>query len=466
MNRRRLEDEDREQGWKKGRKRNKKIFFFSFSFSFQLFFFFLMTHLVSADPLDFFCSGPHSRMSGCSGIAGSGGYEAVYFNPSLLPVRREIGLGFLFADQKPNIYKNGQKIEKAGNPLEDVSQLNIGLAFPLSDIPIFEKSKILENIYFGTTGYLPPSGRVVRVGNNMLREPSTLLYGNRNTRFSLYVGLGGRIPIENINIYLGGSVHSLAHLPIIVDANLSPDKDLLVIDGALELVEGFVGGAAFEYTWDRNFVRLGGVYRSSVGIEIPTSVRVNVLGDQALSLVASLFDVFTPSYLGGGLALGYRIEKLGLILSFDFVRYMFSDFKLPLLEVQEVEPTEFSALLPKNPVPKLRDVNVLKGGVRANLGVGEKTDVIVGAGLYLFPSPLVSQNSTLFVDSDRTVISGGGGLSFPSPGIIKGNIEILLSGQFHMLSKKDFSTVVDGNPVNTSIDGNLFSLSASLNFVF
>jgi hypothetical protein len=44
---------------------------------------FLVPYSV-AEPMDFYCSGPKSRMTGCTGIAASGGYESAFFNPALI----------------------------------------------------------------------------------------------------------------------------------------------------------------------------------------------------------------------------------------------------------------------------------------------------------------------------------------------------------------------------------------------
>jgi hypothetical protein len=70
---------------------------------------FLVSHSV-AEPMDFYCSGPKSRMTGCTGIAASEGYESAFFNPALISAKKNFGLGYLFASQKVEVELNGKKI--------------------------------------------------------------------------------------------------------------------------------------------------------------------------------------------------------------------------------------------------------------------------------------------------------------------------------------------------------------------
>jgi hypothetical protein len=404
-------------------------------------------------------------MMGCAGIAGKGGYESAFLNPALISERKSLGIGYLFASQKPEITLQNQKLEKIGNPLENVSDLNVGLSFSLADIPFLKKEKIFEYIGVGLAGVLPTSPQLIRVGNIMTKTPSTLLYGNRNTRFSIFTGLSGNIPIgENFKIFIGGSTFLLADLPIILEANLSPDKDFVIVDGALEGKTGFQGGIAFAYSSNPFYVKLGGTARSSIFLNIPTVVDAYLIGEKALSLSAKLIDSFIPSLLGVGIGGGYTTEKIGIHLAFDFVRYNFSKFKLSLLTVDKVEPTEvgniLNPLLPKTQVA-LQDINVIRLGLMEELNdtIG-KADILFGQGFSLFPSPLKTQQGTTFVDADRTILSAGVGLRGPSPILLQGDIEFIVSGQLHMLKKTEFDFPGVGK---SSISGNLPVISAVLN---
>jgi hypothetical protein len=422
---------------------------------------FLVHHSV-AEPMDFYCSGPKSRMTGCTGIAASSGYESAFFNPALISAKKNFGLGYLFASQKVEVELNGKKLDKVGNPLENVSQINAGLSWRLSDLPIFEESKVLEHISIGLASLLPTGKQLIRVGNVETKTPSTLLYGNRNSHFSAFAGLSGNIPVaENFKLFLGVGGYFFADLPIFIDANLSPDKDLVIIDGALESKPGFIGGAAVEYSSENIYMRVGGVGRSSLYINIPTKVNAYLTGEKILSLTAALVDSFVPGLFGVGLAGGYKSEAFSIHLGFDFARYQFSKFKPSLLEVQSIEPQEIggtlSGLLPKHEL-KLKDVNVIKVGGMGEIPAG-KTKFLIGAGLSLFPSPFENQINLFFVDSDRTIVSGGLGISAPSPFLVKGDLEFIVSGQLHMISQKQISS----QGKTASIKGNLPVISAVLN---
>lgn len=414
-----------------------------------------------ADPFDFYCSGPQARSIGCTGVAISEGYESAYLNPALISAAKKVGIGYLFSSQNLDVSIQGQK--KPGNPLEDVSLVYAGLSIALSDLSfIFEKSKILDNIHLGLSAALPPSGRLVRVSTSQTKIPSTILYGNRNTRFSAYIGLSGNIPIEKVKIYLGGGVHSLAKLPIYVDANFAPDRDLLGIDGWLELLEGFVGGIAIEANFESAFFRVGGVIRTPVQTEIPTSVNVKLAGDESVLLLnALLIEHYTAPYFGGGIGGGIKTSSLKLSLGADALQYKFSKLKLPLLEITGASPEQVKSLIPTHKLPEVEDILVIKGGASADIYdvIGE-ADIIIGAGASLFPSPLKSQNGSLFVDSDRLSISGGLGTRFKSPGVVKGEIEFILSGGVQIIQKKEFTET------NTSIGGTLPTISGTLNLTF
>lgn len=417
---------------------------------------------VYADPFDFYCSGPQARSIGCTGVAISEGYESAYLNPALISAAKKVGIGYIFSSQNVDVSFQGQK--KVGNPLEDVSLVHAGLSLALSDLSfIFEKSKILDNIYLGISAALPPSGRLVRVSSSGTKVPSTILYGNRNTRFSAYVGLSGRIPVDKHNIYIGGGVHSLAKLPIYVDANLAPDKDLLGIDGWLEVLEGFLGGIAFELNFEQAFIKIGGVLRTSVQTDIPTSIEAKLAGDETVLLInASFIEHYTPSYFGGGIGGGLKSSSLKIGAGVDVLQYKFSELKLPLLEITNASPEQVKTLIPPHKIPTLDDVLVIKGGVSADVYdvIAGEADIILGAGVSLFPSPLKSQNGSLFVDSDRFSISGGLGTRFKSPGVIKGEIEFIISGGVQMIQKKDFAET------GTSIGGTLPTISGTLNILF
>jgi hypothetical protein len=208
-------------------------------------------------------------------------------------------------------------------------------------------------------------------------------------------------------------------------------------------------------------MRVGGVGRSSLYINIPTKVNAYLTGEKILSLMAVLVDSFVPGLFGGGLAGGYKSEAFSIHLGFDFARYQFSKFKPSLLEVQSVEPQEIggtlSGLLPKHEL-KLKDVNVIKVGGMGEIPAG-KTKFLIGAGLSLFPSPFENQTNLFFVDSDRTIVSGGLGISAPSPFLVKGDLEFIVSGQLHMISQKQISS----QGKTASIKGNLPVISAVLN---
>ncbi len=433
----------------------------------SVFSFFLLINKLWAEPFDFYCAGSHSRIMGCAGVGGTSGYEATYLNPSLIPAKKNLGVGYLFSSQKVDVKLDGQKIDKLGNPLQNVSQLNVGLAIPLSSLPLFEENEVSRNISVGLAGLLPTGKQLIRIGTIDTKTPSTLLYGNRNTRFSIYSGLGGRVPIDRFKFYLGAGVLTLANLPIIIEANLSPDKDLVIIDGALEPTIGFIGGLAFEFSDENFYGRVGGVYRSSTKIEIPTKVIVYMVGEQVLSLSASLFDAFVPSYFGGGVAGGYKFGKMGVNLAFDFLKYRFSEFKFQILEVLEAHPESVGNILSEvtsKKIPDLQDVNVIRGGINLDIGdIVEKIDLILGAGISLFPSPLLSQNDVLTVDSDRTVLTGGIGARFPSPAFIRGKVEFIISGGIQKLSSKKFESP-KGN--KSSIEGTLPMVSAVLNVLY
>lgn len=422
---------------------------------------FLVSHSF-AEPMDFYCSGPKSRMTGCTGIAASGGYESAFFNPALISAKKNFGLGYLFASQKVEVQLEGKKLDKVGNPLENVSQINAGLSWRLSDLPIFEESKVLEHISIGLAALLPTGKQLIRVGNVATRTPTTLLYGNRNSHFSAFAGLSGNIPVaENFKLFLGAGGYFFADLPIFVDANLSPDKDLVIIDGALEGKPGLIGGAAVEYSAESIYMRVGGVVRSSLYIDIPTKINAYLTGEKILSLTAALADSFVPGLFGAGLAGGYKSEAFNIHLGFDFAIYQFSKFKPSLLEVQSIEPQELgetlSGLLPKHEL-KLKDINVIRVGGMGEIPAG-KTKFLIGAGLSLFPSPFESQTNLFFVDSDRMILSGGLGISTPSPFLLKGELEFIISGQLHTISQKQISSQGE----TASIKGNLPVISAVLN---
>ena len=458
-------------GYKKKRGFINLLLSFSFFFSFSFVFLVFPVPDVRGEPMDFFCPGPRSRMMGCSGIASSGGYEASYFNPSLLPARKNLGIGFLYSSQDINVTLGGTKLNTLGNPIESVRQVGFGFSISLADLPFVRKGKLSENIYLGTSAFLPASKTAIRVTTFQSKIPSALLYGNRNTRFSVYGGAGVRFPLGNINIYVGGGAYTLANLPIIIDANISPDKDLLTVDGSLELSFSPVAGIAFEFVnAEKNpdlIIRLAGMYRGPLGLEIPIDVNAYLIGEQVLSLVSTAFFTYTPGAFGGGFFIKKKFGKLAISLGEDALLMLFSKFKSPFLSVDRIEPQEIGQALPLPSIeqPVLRDVLVGKGGIILDVedAIGD-IDISLGGGGYYFPSPLknVEQKSTFLVDGDRIAILGGIGAKFPAKALINGEIGIFFTGGVQLISK----TTVKSSFVEAEVEGTLpiFSVRANLNF--
>jgi hypothetical protein len=410
-------------------------------------------------------------MMGCSGIASSEGYESAYFNPSLLPTKKNFGLGFLYSSQDITVSQNGTKLNTLGNPIESVRQIGAGFSISLADIPFVKKGSVSENIYFGLSAFLPASKSLIRVTTFQSKIPSALLYGSRNTRFSVYTGLGGKIPLDNINIYLGAGAYAFADLPIFVEANISPDKDLLTVDGSLDGSFAPVVGASFEIlnrkeNPDLTF-RIGGSYRGGLGIKIPTEIKANLLGEEILSLLSTLIFMYTPDSFGGGILVRKKFGEVSLSVGGDLVRMLFSKLKSPFLSVDELKPEELSQALPLPSIqqPALKDILVIRGGVGLDLeNVLGNADLSFGLGAYHFPSPLagVEQKSTFLVDGDRIAVLGGIGAKFPVETLVQGDVGIFLTGGAQIISK----TTVKSNYGQAEVEGTLpiFSVTATIDF--
>lgn len=425
----------------------------------------LVVFLVDAyaEPFDFYCSGSRSRMVGCAGIAISEGYESAYQNPALISAKRNLGAGYVFSSQDMDVYLQDQKVTRVSKILENVSLLHVGLAVPLSDFSfIFERSRILENVSVGVVAALPTSGKIAEVGTIDTKIPFPIMYGNRNTRFSTYVGLSGRVPFERFKIYAGLGLNTLATIPIDIITSFSPDRDIIGFKGYFSLNESVVAGLAFEFERESFFLRAGATARTKNQIDIPTTISVNLVGDEkVLHIMAMVIDSYTPTCVGGGIGGGIKLSSLKLSVGADLVHYRFSEMKLPLLEIKEVSPEQLKGLLPSANLPELQDVLVMKGGLSADIYdvIGE-ADIIAGAGISMFPSPIKSQNGTLFVDSDRMSVLGGLGARFKSPAVVKGDVELILSGGVHLLKERLFEET------KTRIGGSLPVISGTLNLLF
>lgn len=391
---------------------------------------------VCSEPFDFYCSGPRTRSVGCSGIALSEGYEAVFLNPALISAKKEFGIGYIFASQKINISYRGEKV--IGDPLEDASLLNPGISLALSDLPFISNSEISDNIFLGLSAMFP-LGEILVIETKSTKRPSAILYGNRNDRLSIYAGLSGKIRIDNFKIYLGGAANFLAIAYAYINLNLSPDQDLVDVLVPVKAKEGFSGGVAFELEEEKFFVRAGGSFRTQNRFDLPAEVRVNFVSEELIYVSAQIAEYYTPSFIGVGIGGGLKLAPIKISSEFNIIHYRFSEFRLTLIDVLEVSPKEIKNLLPKYKLPAFQDINAIRGGILLDFydAIG-KTDIIGGLGAGLFPSPLKSQNGSLFVDSERLILSGGLGSRFASPFVFDGEIEFILSGGFQILSKRDF----------------------------
>ena len=421
-----------------------------------------------AEPFDFFGSGSRQRALS-SGVASSQGPYSAYYNPAFISSAQKPSLdfGFLFANQGSLSIEVGGRTEKSQYPVENVMSILTGFAFPIGRLPIFNKSKILDHIWLGLVGYLPTSRRVIRISGVEPQSPSLLLWGNRNTRFSIYSGISAKIPVhKQVGIFLGAGIYALAELPIYTEVNLLAGDQAATsyIDGELLLSTApvFGGGLKISIPISENTleVSLGSKYRGETGIQIPLRAQVNsTILPESVILSAMLFDVWTPSQLGFGGAGSLSLENLKFTISGDYVIYRFSTLKIPILELQELKPEIFSQVSPKFKI-ELEDVAVLGGGFTVDIG----ETIWFGGGFSLFPSPLVSQQDLSFVDADRTIISAGVGFLFKDPfDIFREKIEFNLSGQYFMISSEP--TTIRQNQ-QASVKGNVFSAFASLIFRF
>jgi long-chain fatty acid transport protein len=366
-----------------------------------------------ANTMETFGFGPRGTSMAGALTANAADYTAVFYNPAMLVLRKEVNFGFAFA-----WFRTTSTVEPIDRAKEldctycqppDAVGYSVGLLFPLG-------GKVQNRVAFGLGVYLP-SQRLLRVQASDTKRPFWYLYNNSPERIVIYMGGGVRI---TDNLTVGFGVQALADL---VGQGASMKVDLFSkqvefreIDSHLSTRMGPVAGIYF--TPVEGF-RLGLAYRHEMALLLQIPAKVDLEGIGVLAFTVQGITHFSPHTVVLGTSWDVTPE---LTLSADLQWANWSAAPSPYVSLNiDLSGDTLKALgldealdiAPPEQKPGFSDT--LGGKVGLEYRVSER--FAARAGAFYRPTPVPKQNvaGTNILDASAIGVAGGIGFSFDDP---------------------------------------------------
>ncbi len=420
---------------------------------------------AAANTMETFGLGPRGAAMAGAQVADANDYTAVFYNPAMLALRKDINFGFGFSWHRAatDVRRTAGNAEldcKYCTP-PDSAGFNLGLIFPLG-------GKVKNRVALGLGVYLP-SQRLLRTQAADPNRPFWYLYNSSPERIVLNAAAGVRI-LDNLTLGLG--VQALANL---VGQGATMQVDLFSktvtqreIDSTLATRTGPVAGLYFAPVPS---VRLGASFRWEMALlyEIPATVDLQGIG--SLAFTVSGTSHYTPHTftLGGAWDVSPDVT-----VALDGEYAMWSQAPSPYVNlVIDLSGDTLNALGLANAL----DINSPQGSpgfadtLTGRLGVEYRLapNFEVRAGAYYRPTPVPKQDVpfTNILDADAVGLNGGIGFSFADPlEIFEAPVQIDLTAQgTFLLAREAVKESTDTVP-SYGYSGTVYGLNAAVRYDF
>lgn len=374
----------------------------------------------------------------------TGGFE----NPAgiLMTTKTRVGLGYQYVSM--DLEANGDNLDRDSTWVDG---LLLGFAFtiPLSDA-------LKDRIAFGYNLYQPVNF-VMNIEIPESSEPQFVLLESYPRANVMHVALatdalpwllmgagatfstdmGGSLDLKPGIRGVGGSDAILTTVDQEVQPIISPDLGLMLRPGLLsETFDGLTAG----FTWRYPFY---------IDLAIPVSI---LLGTIPLQLDFTSKFIYTPAQYTLGLA--YRFDN-SLLLALDLSYKVWSDFKIPTLEIEtniEIPLLPLELLPGHNDPPNFKDTINLSAGGEYRVFEGESLDVLLRAGYSFEPTPVPEQSEwSNFLDGDKHIFSTGFALALKEifgVDLRKANPALNLAFSYQLHSETNHVKDSDVNEIN------------------
>lgn len=357
--------------------------------------------------------GPRAEAMAGALTAATDDYTAVFYNPSMLVLRKDINFGFSFdwhrvSGQVASVDSNRPVDCTYCTPPDSVGYTT-GLLFPLG-------GKVKNRLALGFGIHLP-TGVVVRTQAADPDRPYWYHYASSPERIALLLGAGVRITDW---LALGVGVQALADL-VGEGATLSVDlTNRRVTSREIDShLASRLGPTAGLYLSPTRGLRLGLSYRGEMWLfyQIPAKVELEGLG--TMDFVVQGYTHYTPHTFSGGISWDPTDD---LTVSLDGIYGMWSRAPSPYVQVQiqMSGPTLHGLGLDDafniaSPEQKPGFADTLSGRLGLEYRIGKR--FAMRGGAYYRPTPVPKQDvpGTNILDCDTLGAGIGVGYSFDDP---------------------------------------------------
>lgn len=406
-----------------------------------------ITFNASASPLQTFGLGARSMAMGGASVAIVEDYTSVYYNPAGLSFAQNATIGGGFIYGSPDLRLNDKKED-----VDLVRAYQAGLSTPLGSGKLGDVIKLGMVIHYGTN-------HIFRGLSHDSKVPYYVLYVNLPQRIALVVcGSYQLLP----NFSFGGGVEILADIAVNLDLDpLTTTGTFVVFEAPLTIAYAPVFGLKYK---PLSSLSLGAAYRGQIDLSVDGRITVLVSGTEVLPVSLTMSNTNKPQEIVVGTA--YNLNKR-LVVGLDFTWINYEKYLSPsaIVHVESEDAKELEKIFPIEDLsnPLFRDIIIPRIGVEFVIN----KNFSARGGYFYHPSPVPDQRGkTNYLDSNKHVISIGGGLTFQDPlELMEKPISVNVVVQAHIFEER---SVVKDNPTdpNYTIDGEIYLAGIFVKYTF
>ncbi|MBI3183008.1 MAG: outer membrane protein transport protein [Myxococcales bacterium] len=392
-----------------------------------------------ANTFEIFGFGPRGESMASALTAEADDYTAVFYNPAMLVLRKDLNFGFSFSwhHLAAEVVETDRSKQFADHTCDychpaDAVGYTTGLLFPLA-------GKVKNRLALGFGAHVP-SGRFLRALASDPNRPAWYLFNSSPERFVLYAGAGLRLA-ENLTAGVG--VHALADLvgqgaKVEVDL-FSKRVKLREIDAHLSNRAGPLAGLFWAPIPS---LRFGATFRWELALYYRIPATVDLEGIGTLELTVDGVTHFSPHTLAAGMAWDVTPD---LTFSLDGQWMNWAAAPSPYLNLTiDLSGNTLQAIgLDKalditSPTTPPGFSNTLGGRLGMEYRIGER--FAARGGVFYRPTPVPRQDApeTNVLDASAVGLTAGMGFSFDDPlEVFAHPVKIDLAGQHTFLLPRE-----------------------------
>ncbi|MEW6333222.1 MAG: outer membrane protein transport protein [Thermodesulfobacteriota bacterium] len=408
----------------------------------------LLPSAVCAGPCQTFGLGGQAIAMGGAVAAHAEDYAATFYNPAGLAFlgKATLGLGFIYGS--PDLRING-----------DTQDVDLIRAFQVGGSFGIGSEWFLSRIRLGVAAHIPTSTALLLGASDPIK-PNYVLYTIDPQRMAIYMGGAVRI-LPSLSF--GGGVSMLAEADFNLNLSLASSSFLTHYSPSRFNFDPILG---IKFKPSESF-SLAAVYREAKSATLKPELRL-FLGETQVVPTITVYNLFGYEPREVVLAAMYRYRER-LTLEVDVTWMDYSEFQAPTpkYEFEEPVPDWVKVLLSMENFPDAGFHDIYVPRVGAELIVNRH--VTLRGGYCYRPSPVPDQRGiTNYADSDKHVISVGGGLTVFLPAKL-GSKPFHVDGVFQLHVLEERAVVKEGpqDPVGDyTIDGEIFLGGIYIQFKF